>query len=72
VARADDELPATVIPDRIFEVARVLFERRGFAAGIYENPSVSLHDAFVARVCRTVRAADADPTPVEEMLLLPP
>jgi hypothetical protein len=42
------------------------------AAGVGEEPPLPLHDALVAVLFRTARAAGADPTPVEEVHLLLP
>src|SRR5215217_6439812 len=42
------------------------------AAGVGEEPALPLHDALVAVLFETARATGADPTPVEEVLLLPP
>jgi hypothetical protein len=45
VARADDEVGATVVLDEILQIARMLFERWGVAACVGEEPSVPLSDA---------------------------
>src|SRR5215203_7336177 len=45
VAGSDDELLATVVPDQLLQVAGMLLERRGVAAGVREDPTVPLHDA---------------------------
>ncbi len=41
-ARARDELPGTVVPDHLPQVADVLLERRGVPAGVGEEPPLPL------------------------------
>src|SRR5215212_1092388 len=45
VARADDEVGATVVLDEILQIARMLFERWGVAACVGEEPPMPLSDA---------------------------
>src|SRR5215218_425885 len=40
--------------------------------GLAGEEPLALHGALVASVFETARAADADPAPIEEVLLLPP
>jgi hypothetical protein len=72
VAGGDDELLAAVVSDHILQIACVCLEWGRVAAGVGEEPALPLHDALVAVLFETARATGADPTPVEEVLLLPP
>jgi hypothetical protein len=72
VAGGDDELFATVVSDQILQVASVFLELGRIAAGVGEEPPLPLYDALVASVFGAVRAAGAYPSPVEEVLPLPP
>jgi hypothetical protein len=72
VAGGDDELLATVVSEQILQIASVLLERGCVAADVGEEPSLPLHDTLLDSVFEATGAADADPAPVEEVLLLPP
>jgi hypothetical protein len=72
VAGGDDEVLTVIVSDQILQITSVSLEREGVSADVGEEPPLPLHGALVASVFETARAADADPAPIEEVLLLPP